>query len=340
MSTNKEVLRDGYSQPGFTINWGAIFAGLALILSVGWLWVTLSAAIGLSVIDIDQLQGSDMSSGEVKSIGMAAMLWMIVTAVITYFLGGFLSGKVSGRPNQATGTLHGVVLWSCTIIIGMILGAIGVSGIVSTATGAAKSVASSGFNTAAIIASQRGNDGKSESSDISFLHPLVGSLKQGLTKTIAQAEQASDEAGGKHDQNSGTEKENERTSTPSSSDDEKNQKKGTSDKSVAERAEKMIDRTDPKIFAAAAIALIQGDKKQAKEILASHMDIDEEELDKVIQKVQKKAEVVADEMKVKAEKVKEYATSVLWVIIFSYLAGLLACIGGAHLGVERKGRAI
>ena len=147
MSTNKEVLRDGYSQPGFTINWGAIFAGLALILSLGWLWVTLSAAIGLSIIDIDQLQDSDMSSGEVKSIGMAAMLWMIVSAVITYFLGGFLSGKVSGRPNQATGTLHGVVLWSCTIIIGMILGAIGVSGIVSTATGAAKSVASSFGNT-------------------------------------------------------------------------------------------------------------------------------------------------------------------------------------------------
>lgn len=368
MSTNKEIIRSSYSQPGFTINWGAIFAGLVLILSVGWLLFALSTAIGLSVIDIEQLQGSDMA-GKTKSVGIAATLWMIVTAVITYFFGGYLSGKVSGRPNPTMGTWHGVVLWACTIILGMILGAIGVSGIVSTATGAVKSVASSGFNTAELIASQAGTDEKSRSSSTLSVHPLVGSLKQGIVKVLAQAQDSS-EAQGNHDStsSSSTEKDEQKNQSndprdsasaentkknPEESSDTRNLDQGQASdsssndkqrhtyhqhhpvKSNLKRAERVIDRIDPQIFTAAAIALIQGDKSQAKEILSSHLDIDEAELDKAISKVQQKAEKVADELKEKAEQAKQYATSVLWVIILSYLAGLLACIGGARLSANR-----
>lgn len=364
MSTNQEVLRNNYSYPGFTINWGAIFAGLVLILSVGWLLFAFSSAIGLSIIDIEQFQANDMT-GKAKSVGVAATLWMIVTAVITYFLGGFLSGKVSGKLDQPTGTLHGVVLWSCTIIISMIFSAIGVGSIVSTATSAAKSAASTGFNTATIIAAQSSNDGNTQSSDNSFLYPLVGSLKQGITKALTQAEQNSnDEEKSAQDSNQSFST-NEKSQAKNGSDNQtdfssdrdvnkfsdENEGKSSSEnkndnyqhsdqKSAEKRIRKMIDRTDPQIFAAAAIALIQGNEKQAKEILSSHLDIDEAELNKVIKKVQEKAEVVADEMKEKAEKAKEYATGALWAIILSYLAALLACIGGAHLGTRCKDRAI
>lgn len=362
MSTNQETLRNNYSHPGFTINWGAIFAGLVLILAAGWLLFAFSSAIGLSIIDIEELQSRDMA-GKAKSVGVAATLWMIVTAAIIYFLGGFLSGKVSGKLDQPTGTLHGVVLWSCTIIISMIFGAIGVGSIISTATSAAKSAASTGFNTATIIAAQSNNDENTQSSNNSFLYPLVGSLKQGITRALAQIEQNSNnKEKDEHDSNqfSTGEKSQEKSrsydQTDSSFDREinkssdKNENKSSpknkndnyqysDQKSAEKRIKKMIDRTDPRIFTTAAIALIQGNEKQAKEILSSHLDINEAELNKIIQKIQEKAEIAADEMKEKTEKAKEYATGVLWVIILSYLAALLACIGGAHLGTRCKDQA-
>lgn len=342
MSTNQEMLRNDYSYRGFTINWGAIFAGLVLILSAGWLLFAFSSAIGLSIIDIEQFQGNDMT-GKAKSVGVAATLWMIVIAVITYFLGGFLSGKVSGKPDHSAGALHGVVLWSCTIIISMIFSAIGISSIVSTATSAAKSVASTGLNTATVIAAQSSNSGNTSSSDHSFLHPLVGSLKQGIMKALTQGEKNQEKNRSDHQADFSSDSDINKFSDENegkSSSEKKNDNNQYSYQKSAERINKMIDRTDPRIFAATAIALIQGDEKQAKEILSSHLDIDEAELNKVIRKVQEKAEVVADEMKEKAEKAKEYATGALWAIILSYLAALLACIGGAHLGTRCKDRAI
>lgn len=186
MPTNKESLQVSYSQPGYTINWGAIFAGLVFIVALGWLTFTLSSAIGLSIFDIDSIQPDNFEI-KAESIGITAIAWVIVTAIVTYFLGGFLAGKVSGRTDKPTGTLHGLVLWSCTIILGMVLAAIGVSGIVNTAAGAAKSVASSGMNVTGLLISQK--EGVS-SDNSSFLHPIIGSLKQGITKAIEKTEKA------------------------------------------------------------------------------------------------------------------------------------------------------
>lgn len=334
MSTDREILQNGHLYPGFSINWGAIFAGLVLILAAGWLLFALSSAIGMSIVDIDQLQSRDLK-GNTQTIGIAAAVWMIITAIITYFLGGYLSGAVSGRLSRPAGTLHGVVLWSCTIVIGMILGVLGVGSIVTTATGAAKSVASSGLNAAAIVASQNAGDGQNKISADSFLYPLTGYLKQGIAKAVAQAEKNTDNKANSRDSNQSSS-----SNQSASSDIDRSEISSGEIKSASQQVEKIIDRTDPQIFVSAAIALIQGDERQAKEIISSHIDVDEAELDKVIQKVRNRAEVVAEEMKETAEKIKEYATSALWVVLLSYLAGLLACIGGACLSTRQRDDAI
>ncbi|MCE7915313.1 MAG: hypothetical protein DYH15_11710 [Nitrosomonas sp. PRO4] len=188
MSINKDTLPASYAQPGLTINWGAILSGLVFILALGWLLFTLGSAIGLSIAEIHTLQ--DDISSKTTALGTAATVWMLATIVATYFLGGFLSGKVSGRSDKQTGLLHGVVLWSCTIIIGIIFSAIGVTGIMNAATGAAKSVTSTGAHAVSMMAD--GADKDIGSSQLgSFLHPLTGSLKQDLTKALEKAKQTS-----------------------------------------------------------------------------------------------------------------------------------------------------
>lgn len=423
MSTNKESLQLSYSQPGYTINWGAILAGLVFILALGWLMFTLSSAIGLSIVDIENIQANNVET-KAKSLGMATIVWVFITAIVTYFLGGFLSGKVSGRSDKPTGTLHGLVLWSCTIILGIILGALGVSGIINTATGAAKSVTSSAMSATAILASQS-NSGSSDRS--SFLHPLVGSLKQGLTKAIEKTEKALENSNNdsvssksQRDKESNRSNNSERLSDDNSNkssekatsksvnsqekpitssvNDQDNDRKDNEDavthsqsdssdkdsyeqsqnevadaapqskahetnknghydlknsdkssaaekhrryhhhyqqlRSTTKRVEKAVKNIDSQILALTAVALIQGDKERAKEILSSHIDIDEAEIDTIIQNVQERAIKAGKELKAKAEDAKEYAAGVLWIVFISYLFGLIAAVLGAQMAMR------
>lgn len=193
MSIHKEALPDNYSQPGLTINWGSILAGLVFILALGWLLFTLSSAIGLSIVEVHGFQGG--MSTETTGLGIAAIIWVLGSVIATYFLGGFLSGTVSGRTNKAIGILHGIVLWSCTIIIGIVFSVFGVSGIMNAASGALKSVTSTGGSAISLIAEQ--ND-VTTSQVSSYLHPLMGSLKQGISKAIEREQHGSNKDSGQY----------------------------------------------------------------------------------------------------------------------------------------------
>lgn len=185
MSINKEALPANYSQTGLTINWGSILAGLVFILALGWLLFTLSSAIGLSIMEVPSFHGNDMST-ETTALGIAATIWILGSVITAYFLGGFLSGTVSGRTDKSTGMLHGIVLWSCTIIIGIVFSVFGVSGIMNAASGAAKSVTSTGGSAISLIAGQ--ND-VTTSQVPSYLQPLMGSLRQGINKALEKEQQ-------------------------------------------------------------------------------------------------------------------------------------------------------
>lgn len=412
MSTSKDTLPVTYSQPGLTINWGSILSGLVFIVALGWLLFTLGSAIGLSIADVRDIHDRDVAS-KATAMGTAATVWVLATVIATYFLGGFLSGKVSGRSDKSTGLLHGVVLWSCTIIIGIIFSAIGVSGIMNAAAGAAKSVTSTGAQAVSMMAGGHMGGGHKDigSSQLeSFLHPLTGSLKQDLNKALEKAKQAAKDSKEESRTQNGTQSgssqnqthyqnssagsstshkaSNDDTQSSSSSnadeasnnrengenddesakaedgdDDAKEGREGQSapraenysreshEKSGSRSAskahsysahhssdsrsvERTIDKIDPQVLMAVALALIQGDEKRAKGIVTSHFDIDEAEVDKLIKTAKQKAEQAAKELEKKMDEAKDYAAGLLWVIFLSYLIGLIACISGAQLAMR------
>ena len=408
MSTSKDTLPVTYSQPGLTINWGSILSGLVFIVALGWLLFTLGSAIGLSIADVHDIHEGDASS-KATAMGTAATVWVLATVIATYFLGGFLSGKVSGRSDKATGLLHGVVLWSCTIIIGIIFSAIGVSGIMNAAAGAAKSVTSTGAQAVSMMAGGHMGGGHKDigSSQLgSFLHPLTGSLKQDLNKALEKAKQAAkdskEESGAQsgssqnhtHYQNSSAgsstsykagnddtqssssanadeasnnrengENDDESAKADDATDDAKEGREGQSPprakndsresheksssrpaskahsysahhSSASRSVDRAIEKIDPQVLMAVALALIQGDEKRAKGIVTSHFDIDEAEVDKLIKAAKQKAEQAAKELEKKMNEAKDYAAGLLWVIFLSYLIGLIACISGAQLAMR------
>jgi len=268
------------------INWGAIFASLVFIYALSWLIFTFSSAIGFSVMEVPDIEDMDTKS-ETLTVSFTLYAWFIVTAFITYFMGGILVGKLSGNVDPRAATMHGVVVWSCTIVIAIILTAMGVNSLLSSAAGAIKTTATVGANLPKAISSDKEG---STSQLPSSLQPLIGSLKQGIQK--------------------------------GNSEDSK-------------KMQKAAEQIDPQALSLIATALIQGDEKQAKEILATNTDLDEREVDELISSVKTKADKIAKDIERKADEAREYAAGILWLMFISYLVALIASIYGARYGAQK-----
>lgn len=94
------------------VSWGAILAGLTIILVIQLLLSLLGVGIGASTIDPAQGQ-----SPEVSSIGIGAGIWWVVTALISVLLGGWVAGRLSGMPTRLDGALHGLAAWGLSALV-------------------------------------------------------------------------------------------------------------------------------------------------------------------------------------------------------------------------------
>ncbi|WP_139225238.1 hypothetical protein [Nitrosomonas sp. Nm34] len=114
-----------------------------------------------------------------------------MTAWVVYLLGGILAGKLSGNIDQRAATLHGVVVWSITIVIAVVLASMGVNSLLSSAAGAIKTTATAGTNiTKAVSSGKEGAISQLPSS----LQPLIASIKQGIKKGASQDEKKLEKA--------------------------------------------------------------------------------------------------------------------------------------------------
>lgn len=292
-STNNEIPMSTTTYTGWTINWGAIFASLVFIYALSWLLFTLSSAIGLSIVEIPNPHDTDVKS-ESLTLSIALYAWLIGTILITYFCGGLLVGKLSGNADQGTLMLHGLVMWSCTILIAILLGAMGVNSLLSSAASAVKTTATVGMN----LPNVASVDNKQLPSSF---QPLISSLKQGIKK------------GGSQDD----------TDSPQQEDNSNSKSQNAS------------DSIDPQALRLMAFALIQGDEKQAKEIIASSTELDEKQVDELVNSVKTKADKIGKDIEKKANEVRQYASGILWLTFISYIVALFASIFGARWGSKK-----
>ena len=297
-STNNEIPIPTTTYTGWSINWGAIFASLVFIYALSWLLFTLSSAIGLSIVEIPNPHDTDVKS-ESLTLSIALYAWLIGTILITYFCGGLLVGKLSGNADQSTLMLHGLVMWSCTILIAILLGAMGVNSLLSSAASAVKTTATVGMN----LPNVASVDNKQLPSSF---QPLISSLKQGIKK-----------GGSQDDTNS------------SQQDDNSNSK-----------SQNASDSIDPQALRLMAFALIQGDEKQAKEIISSSTDLDEKQVDELVNSVKSKADKIGKDIEKKANEVRQYASGILWLTFISYIVALFASILGARWGSKELSHSI
>ena len=136
------------------IRWGAIFAGIAVGISVQIALTLLGVATGLSIVDI--------TSGQPVN-AMAPLIWAAFSMLVAGFIGGYVAARMSGLKRKTDGMLHGAVSWAVTTLLiaafATSLSGMLISGIFTTMEPAAAMRSSGGAESpvAAYVRSQIGN---------------------------------------------------------------------------------------------------------------------------------------------------------------------------------------
>ena len=121
------------------VSWGAIFAGAVTALVTQVILNMVGVGIGLSSVGPVAADNPAAST-----LSLSAGVWFIVSGIVAALAGGFIAGRLSGKPVTGAAGLHGLVSWAVTTLVvlylltsaagGLIGGAF--SGVTSTLGGA------------------------------------------------------------------------------------------------------------------------------------------------------------------------------------------------------------
>lgn len=110
------------------VRWGPILAGVLTTIASMIILTVLGLAIGLSAFE-----PNDVGEGDVST---AAAIWGALTALISFFLGGWVAAKSSAVAGAPSGGLNGFIVGAATIVLilwmistglGNLLGSLGVN---------------------------------------------------------------------------------------------------------------------------------------------------------------------------------------------------------------------
>jgi hypothetical protein len=136
------------------IRWGAVFAGVAVGVSVQLALTLLGIATGLSTTDV--------TAGE--TVGMGPLLWAGFSMLVAAFVGGYVAARMSGLKRKADGILHGAVSWAVTTImfaaLATSIGGTLLSGVFTNMSQLANSAASASGGSSPVASAVQGQLGK------------------------------------------------------------------------------------------------------------------------------------------------------------------------------------
>src|ERR1044072_4161504 len=91
------------------ISWPAVFASLAVGISVMLLLTLAGVAVGLTAVD----PGADSP----RAITIGAATWQTISMLVAAIVGGYVAARLSGLRRTADGVLHGAVSWGATTVL-------------------------------------------------------------------------------------------------------------------------------------------------------------------------------------------------------------------------------
>jgi len=136
------------------ISWAAIFAGLTIAMVSQLVLTILGISIGAAALNP---YSADLTTAQ--NFGINAAIWLIVTSIISLFLGGWVAGRSSGFARGGEGSLHGFVTWGASTLVTAFLLSAATSGLLSGTAGILKSTLSAASQAALSINNNAGQGG-------------------------------------------------------------------------------------------------------------------------------------------------------------------------------------
>jgi len=125
------------------VDWAAIFAGAVLALAISFVLLTFGSAIGLSVVSFEPQEGASLFW-----LAVVSGLWFLWVAITSFGAGGYLAGRLR-RPAPGASVdeidvrdgAHGLLVWATGALVGAVLAASGLTGMVGAVSSTARGVA-------------------------------------------------------------------------------------------------------------------------------------------------------------------------------------------------------
>ena len=118
------------------ISWSAVFAGVAVSLVAQLLLNMLGVGLGIGQIDVNSANNTSASG-----FSTMAGLWWAISAIVSFGIGGYTAGRLSGVPEPSTAAWHGLTSWAFTTLVLFYLLTTTVSSIMGGAVSAVGSAA-------------------------------------------------------------------------------------------------------------------------------------------------------------------------------------------------------
>jgi hypothetical protein len=116
-------------KPKDRVRWGPIIAGIFTTLATFLLLSLLGVAIGLTAATGYPNGGAPAAAtNAANNYGTGAAIWAAISALIAFFLGGYVAARTSAVRGRGTGWTNGALVWAVTLPLLLWLASNGATG--------------------------------------------------------------------------------------------------------------------------------------------------------------------------------------------------------------------
>lgn len=280
------------------LSWGAILAGLFVLMATSWLLYLLGIALGVSIADATD--GDAIGMG----FGIGAIIWLLLSSLIAYFLGSLLAARMSGKIDSTAGMFHGLTLWGLATTLMVVFSFMGVTNLLQTGAGLVSSTVSNVASATSSDAAQAVDARQigAAVADTELADNIQARLKRRVTSVVSQA--AAEDSGSVE----------------------------------VEEVRAAIDAIDSQTMQKVAMRLAEGKTQSAKDVLAANTNLTNRQINDIVDGVKEDVSSTIQQFKDEAfqaaEAASTYTQAVLWSVFSASAMGLAISLLGGYVGTE------
>jgi len=124
--THDVEIPEAYNLNRDRVRWGPILAGLATALTSLLFLSLLGLAFGLTVVNAGTAAAE---GGAPQGTGTTSAIWAAVSALIAFFLGGWVAGKTGAIFNRGWGAMNGALVFLVAVPVTLLLASLGLGSV-------------------------------------------------------------------------------------------------------------------------------------------------------------------------------------------------------------------